>query len=267
MTEGLTKWCEVKATKDTTAKTASKFLLEDVIHRFGIPSIVITDNGSHFRGEFHELCERMGINHRYATAYHPQTNGQDERTNGLLLGRIRKWRLEEYNKWDEDLTSSVYSCNTRKVSSTGFSPMEALMGFTAGMASSVKHLKMSKAEIREKLQLLTTADSVPEGLLAARLEMLEALREEVIRVKDASALEMKKRYDQKVRIVEFEIGNKVLLFDSTLLKQWSRKLEERWIGPYTVTWKGSMGAYTIVDAEGKAKLVSGDQLKRYYERS
>jgi transposase InsO family protein len=92
MTEGLTKWVEAQATKTATAKESSAFLMNHVICRFGVPLVVITDNGSHFKGEFSDLCSRLGIQHRYATPYHPQTTGQDERTNGLLLGRIRKWR-------------------------------------------------------------------------------------------------------------------------------------------------------------------------------
>jgi hypothetical protein len=77
---------------------------------------------------------------------------------------------------------------------------------------------------------------------------------------------LKERYDKKVHAQEFLEGQEVLLYDSTLLKQWSRKLEERWTGPYLVTWKGSMGAYSIDVGDGKMKLVSGDQLKRYHRR-
>ena len=90
MTEGLTKWVEAKAVRDATAKVSAKFLMENIICRFGTPITVITDNGTHFKGEFHDLCEGLGIQHRYGSPYHPQTIGQDERTNGLLLDRIRK---------------------------------------------------------------------------------------------------------------------------------------------------------------------------------
>ena len=150
MTEGLTKWVEAKSVKEVNAVTAMKFLADEIVHRFGVPTTVITDNGSHFRGEFHEYCEKMGIQHRYGTAYHPQTTGQDERTNGLLLGRIRKWRLEEYNKWDVDIPASILACNTRKISTTGFSAMESLMGFTAGTASGLKLLGTSKRDLKER---------------------------------------------------------------------------------------------------------------------
>ncbi len=264
LTEGLTKWVEAKAVKEANAKVSAKFLMEDIICRYGTPITVITDNGTHFKGEFHELCEKLGIQHRYATPYHPQTTGQDERTNGLLIGRIRKWRLETYNRWDEDLPASIFACNTRKVSTTGFSPMESLMGFTAGTASTLKFSKMSKKERRQKMALVTEGSLTK--VTSMRLRTLESLRDEAINFKNYEAHRMKERYDKKVKVQELHEGQEVLLYDSALLKQWSRKLDERWLGPYLVTWKGSLGAYSIDMGIKGIKMVSGDQLKPYYRR-
>lgn len=263
MTEGLTKWVEARPVKEATAASAAKFLMEEIVQRFGVPTVVITDNGTHFKKEFHELCEKMGIAHRYATAYHPQTNGQDERTNGLLLNRIRRWRLEDYSKWDIDMPASVLACNTRKVSTTSFSPMESLMGYTAGTASSLKHGGMTKKELKARVKLVV--DGVPEKVTGMRLRVLESLRDEAVRVKGARSQQMKVRYDKKVHERTFEVGDEVLVYDSSLLKQWSRKLDERWEGPYEVMWKGELGAYSVSKG-GKTKLVSGDQMKRYYRR-
>ena len=261
MTEGLTKWIEAKPVREANAATSAKFLMNDIIHRFGVPQVVITDNGSHFRGAFHELCTKMGIEHRFATAYHPQTTGQDERTNGLLLGRIRKWRLDEYNKWDVDMPASVLACNTRKISTTGFSAMESLMGYTAGTASGLKLMKMSKKELNERIKLVV--GEIPDKITGMRLRVLESLRDESIRVKEITSKKMKERYDKRVHERPFAVGDEVLVYDSTLLKQWSRKLEERWLGPYEISWKGTMGAYTV-EVDGKSKMVSGDQMKFYY---
>ena len=63
----------------------------------------------------------------------------------------------------------------------------------------------------------------------------------------------------------FAVGDEVLVYNLTLLKQWSHKLEERWLGPYVILWKGSLGAYAV-DVGGKQKMVSGDQLKAYHRR-
>src|SRR4051812_41062194 len=96
MMEGLTKWIEAKAVKESSVKIAAKFLMDNIILQYGVPTIVITDNGLHFMGEFHELCVWLGIQHRFGMPYHLQTTGQDERSNGLLLNHIRKWHLEDY---------------------------------------------------------------------------------------------------------------------------------------------------------------------------
>jgi len=191
-------------------------------------------------------------------------NGQDEKTNELLLERIRKWCMQDYNYWDEDLTAAIFACNTCKVSTTGFSALEMLMGYTANTASSIKYIRTSKADMQEKLKAVESS-SLKEAL-HSRLQVLESLRDEVIRIKNVNVERMKQRYDRKVRSTNLDVGTEVLLFDSTLLKQWSRKLEERWLGPFVIKWRGTSGAYGIEDETGKFKLVSGDQLKPYYRR-
>ena len=106
-----------------------------------------------------------------------------------------------------------------------------------------------------------------EETISLRLKLLESLRDEALQIKEESAVKMKNRYDKKVRPMEFDCDEEVLVYDSTLLKQWSRKLEERWLGPFKVIWKGTMGAYTVEDVNGKVRMVSGDQMKRYHRRS
>src|SRR4051812_22935563 len=201
MTEGLTKWVEAKPVKEANASTAMKFLANEIVHQFGVPTTVITDNGTHFKGAFQEYCEKMGIQHRLGTAYHPQTTGQDERTNGLLLGRICKWRLDEYRRWDDDMPASVLACNTRKISTTRFSAMESLMGYTAGTASGLKHLGMSKKTLEEKMAIVE--GGVSGKTTGLRLRILESLRDEVLRIKSLKGHEMKMHYDKKVKAREF----------------------------------------------------------------
>ena len=264
MTEGFTKWCDAMPCKDATASNAAKFLSDCIVHRFGVPEVVVTDNGSHFRGEFHDLCLRLGIQHMFATPYHPQTAGQDERTNGLILNRVRKWRLRDYVHWDQDLPSSVLACNTRKVSTTGFSPMQSLLGYDVRTTVDLHLTRTTRGRTTERLRLVQEA--IDKNTIDERLCLLESLRDEAIRVRDAQASKMANRYNQRVRPKEFSIGDLVLLYDSTLLKQWSRKLEERWLGPFRVLWRGSMGAYTISTEGEKTRIVSGDHLKKYHLR-
>src|SRR5436305_12174442 len=136
--------------------------------------------------------------------------------NGLLLGQIRKWCLEEYNKWDMDLPASVFACNTRPNSSTSFSAMQSLMGYTAGTASERKILQVKQSELRHRLTLVLGGPS--KNFKKERVCMLESLWDEAVRVKDVKADKMKIRYDRHVKTQKFELGDLVLLFNSALLK-------------------------------------------------
>lgn len=89
-TEYLTKWTEAKAVRTNDAKNAAIFLFENVITRFGVPKILVSDRGTHFLNKVIEsMTERFQIDHRKTTPYHPQTNGQTERVN-QTFGTILK---------------------------------------------------------------------------------------------------------------------------------------------------------------------------------
>jgi transposase InsO family protein len=68
-----------------TQEAVVKFL-KSIIYRFGVPKRVLTDNGTQFKGaKFLRCCADFGIHHQPSSAAHPQTNGQVEHTNELLL--------------------------------------------------------------------------------------------------------------------------------------------------------------------------------------
>lgn len=57
----------------------------------GIPAVITTDQGSEFKNKLNdELMKTFNIDHRLATAYHPQDNGLDERFNQTLTNTILK---------------------------------------------------------------------------------------------------------------------------------------------------------------------------------
>src|SRR5438105_2511254 len=101
-----TKWIEAKPIATITAAKAKEFF-RDIVVRFGIPNRIITDNGTQFtRSEFTDWCEELGIKICYASVAHPQSNGQVERANGMVLQSIKSRvfdRLKPYaGKWARD---------------------------------------------------------------------------------------------------------------------------------------------------------------------
>ena len=65
-------------------------LLPHIIYRYGYPNSIITDNGTNFaKGAFAQFCGNNGIRLDLASVVHPQTNGQVEKANGLILAGIK----------------------------------------------------------------------------------------------------------------------------------------------------------------------------------
>ena len=95
----------------------------------GLPSVIITDQGSVFHNQFNaELTSVFGIKHRMTTPYHPQANGLDERYNQTLVNSLAKYVQEKRNQWNEMLSEVVYAYNTAIQESTKYSPFEAIFG-------------------------------------------------------------------------------------------------------------------------------------------
>ena len=87
-----------------------------------------------------EVCSKLGINGSVTSAYHPQTNGLDERTNKTLKARLAKLVNENQNNWDEFLEEVAFSIRTQKQGSTKFSPFFLMFGRHARSPMEVRHL-------------------------------------------------------------------------------------------------------------------------------
>jgi transposase InsO family protein len=96
------KWVEAKPIRKLDGRTALKFV-KDIVVRFGIPHSIITDNITNLsQGEVEEYCHHNGIRLDLSSVAHPQSNGQVERTNGLILSGIKP-RLEAPLHMQHDL--------------------------------------------------------------------------------------------------------------------------------------------------------------------
>ena len=70
--DNLTKWPEVFPTKDQTALTIARLLVEKIISRLGVLSDLVSDRGANFLSHLlQEVCGLMGIHKMNTTAYHP----------------------------------------------------------------------------------------------------------------------------------------------------------------------------------------------------
>jgi transposase InsO family protein len=97
--------------------------LRSIVSHFGVPHSIITDNGSNFTlEEFQDYYEDLGIQLKYASVAHPQTNGQVEKANGLVTSGIKKRLMTPLKRavgsWPEELPSVLWSLRTTPNNST-----------------------------------------------------------------------------------------------------------------------------------------------------
>ncbi|GAA0164997.1 hypothetical protein LIER_20507 [Lithospermum erythrorhizon] len=71
------KGVEAAPLKKTGSDNIAKFLWKHVITRFGVPNILLSNNGPQFGSEeLARFCEKYNIEHRFSPVYYPQSNGQ-----------------------------------------------------------------------------------------------------------------------------------------------------------------------------------------------
>ena len=110
--------------------TLSLTILNGLLNfRWGAPSRLLSDQGREFVAKVNEkVCEQFGIKRSVTSAYHPQTNGLDERTNQTLKARLSKLANEQQDDWCSFLDEVAYSIRTQKQVTTKYRPFYLMFG-------------------------------------------------------------------------------------------------------------------------------------------
>jgi transposase InsO family protein len=109
-----------------------------------VPNSIITDNGSQFTGrKFLEFCDKFHIRVDWAAVAHPQTNGQVECANGMILQGLKPRILDQLNKsgrkWLQELPAVVWSLRTTPSRATGFTPFFLVHGAEAVLSTNLEY--------------------------------------------------------------------------------------------------------------------------------
>ncbi|MCI06452.1 gypsy retrotransposon integrase-like protein [Trifolium medium] len=93
-----TKWIEAEPLAKISAFNILRFFKRNILARFGIPLAVVTDNGTQFTDrKFQEFLAKVGTIQHLTFVQHPQTNGQAEAANRVILWGLKR-RLGEAKK-------------------------------------------------------------------------------------------------------------------------------------------------------------------------
>ncbi|GJZ80232.1 reverse transcriptase domain-containing protein [Tanacetum coccineum] len=111
-----TKWIEAKQLVKITGKKVIHFVMDNIICRFGLPRIIVTDNGAQLVNDsFRSWCGRFEIHQMNTAVAHPQANGLVERTNKSLIEGIKTRLGRDKAGWVDELPNVLEEYNEEEM--------------------------------------------------------------------------------------------------------------------------------------------------------
>jgi len=119
------------------AESLKKPFKERIIARYGVPKIVITDNGVQFSSKiFKSFLAEMGAKQQFTAPYTPQEN-PTERANRTVKAMIAQFAGQDQRNWDEKWPEIMLAVNTSVSESTGYTPSFITQGREPRLASAL----------------------------------------------------------------------------------------------------------------------------------
>ncbi|GJU47201.1 putative reverse transcriptase domain-containing protein [Tanacetum coccineum] len=117
------------ATEDDTLEKLMRQYLKEVVSRYRVPVLIISDRDGRFKSHFWKsLNKALGTRLDMSTAYYPKTDGQSERTIQTLKDMLRACVLDFRKGWDRHLPLVEFSYNNSYHTSIKAALFEALYG-------------------------------------------------------------------------------------------------------------------------------------------
>ncbi|GKD95141.1 reverse transcriptase domain-containing protein, partial [Tanacetum coccineum] len=180
----LSKWVEAKALPTNDARVICK-ILKSLFTRFGTPRDIISDCGIHFcNDQFANVMLKYGVTHRLSTTYHPQISGQVEVSNHGLKRILERTVGEHRASWSDKLDDALWAFRTAFKTPIGCTPYKLVYEKACHLPIELEH------------------------------KAYWALKHCNFDLKTAE--KTKKIHDSKIKNRVFNVGDRVLLFDSRL---------------------------------------------------
>nr|GEU58507.1 reverse transcriptase domain-containing protein [Tanacetum cinerariifolium]GEU99005.1 reverse transcriptase domain-containing protein [Tanacetum cinerariifolium] len=253
----LSKWVEAKALPTNDARIVCKFL-KNLFARFSAPRAIISDSGTYFcNDQFTKVMQKYGVTHRLATSYHPQTSGQVEVSNRGLNHILERAVGENRASWSDKLDDALWAFRTAYKTPIECNPNKLVYGKACHLLVELEH-KAYWALKHANFDFKTASDH-----RKIQINELNELRDQAYENSLIYKEKTKRIHDLKIKNCVFNIGDRVLLFNSHL-KIFSEKLKSRWSGPFTISQVFPYVTVELSQPDGPNFKVNGHSLKHYF---
>ncbi|GJT16804.1 putative reverse transcriptase domain-containing protein [Tanacetum coccineum] len=218
--------------EDYKTEKLAKIYVNEIVARHGVPVSIISDRDGRFTSHLWQAFqEALGTRLDMSTAYHPQTDGQSERTIQTLEDMLRACVMDFGGSWDTHLPLIEFSYNNSYHTSIKCAPFEALYG--------------------RKCRSPVIWTEVGESQLIGP-EIVQETTEKIVQIKERlkTARSRQKSYaDKRRKPLEFQVGDRVLLkvspWKGVVRFGKKGKLAPRYVGPFEIVERVGPVAYRL----------------------
>jgi len=215
-----------------------------------------TDRGTEFVNEMTSILASIyKIKHIRTTTYHPQGNGQVERSNKTLKDILAKVMPPKAKDWSHYLPSALFVIRTTRQASTRFTPAELLHGYQLRHPFEDSNFQQEPRD--------------PEDYAQAEFDRVRSFRSMAHKFIQRAQDRQRNSHDNNTRILEpLKIGDLVLIWQDMVAANMSMKLEKRYKGPYRIH-KIQGNNYWLknrTDGSPHPKAYHRNRLQLYHER-
>jgi hypothetical protein len=259
----LTKMSHLAPTTDNMdSKEFCKLFMEFVIRLHGTPKNLISDRGSVFHSNWtRNHTGRLRIWQQFSTAYHPETDGQTERTNMVMEDVLRCYANANQYEWDTFLPMAEFAMNNAPSETTKFTPFllnygvhprhPAIAKLTKMTCNNIslstpKHRIKAKAAAKAISNTLRIIPETPDAI-AFTQTMLRAMNLTKLMLHAARQRMMQQTANKRTEAVPFKVGQLVWLSTKyiKLHHEGYNKLMPRFCGPFEITKKINPVAFKL----------------------
>jgi hypothetical protein len=211
-------------TKTINSKETADIIMKEVFRLHGLPSDIISDRGPQFISKFWKhLLEMLKVSCKLSSSYHPQSDGQTERTNQTLEQYLRCFINYQQDDWVDFLHFAEFAYNNSVHSSTGYTPFFANIGYHPRWMM-VEHPETSKSPaVEDRLRQLQEVHVA----LSQHLHTAQATHKKAAD---------RHRLDSSPEEPKFRIGDRVwLLRRNVKTTRPCDKLDYQRLGPFIIS--------------------------------
>ncbi len=254
MIDKFTRYLVCIPTPNCDAATTYQAILDHWILKYGAPTALLSDRGTHFIGTYADLLSRLfKIKWSHGLAYRPQTQGMVERSHRYLKERLVSHVIDRNQSllgddrvdWDVILQTVVFSYNSTPTRTTNHSPHELVFGHPLNIL--LGHDLNWEPNERE------IAEFEPNQVMTTLQTQLAALREGALLAQSRYTARVRQDWNKKSVKTYFRPGDLVMVYQAKGIGN-QRSLAPRYAGPYRVLGQVTTVTYELEDMERRTRM-------------